>query len=514
MRLGMKNAGLCGSLASVLTVVAAVPATRLCPQIATAPISPEAQREILQVEREIDAIESMALSQARTSAPDAYQRIVLLGKLMYFDKNLSVRRNETCSFCHMPNNGFTGPVSALNLTTAAYPGSVRTRSGNRKPMSHNYATYAPQLHYTAGQGDFVGGNFWDMRATGIHLNSPAAEQAQGPPLNPVEMGLSDPACVVYRLSQSAYRSFAERVWGSQVFAIHWPDDVARVCDTPGPPPATNPLPVHLSPADRASCSTAFDLFARTIATFEASAELKPFTSKFDAVMAGQAKLTSQEEAGYKLFRSGRTHCNECHRDGGPGEEPLFTDFTASNLGVPRNPALAFYDEEKPDQLGYVANPLGMKYVDLGVGGFLQHASIQLSEEQNPSTEWEKLAPKFTGKFQVPTCRNVDARPSPGFVKAYMHNGYFKSLKEVVHFYNTRDTLPQCQGPHDPRERTGCWPPPEFPGNENKRQLGNLGLTDEEENELVAFLKTLTDGYSLSTETASASGGKAMRRAAK
>jgi cytochrome c peroxidase len=210
---GATSAVFYGSVAAVLIFAFTSSTSPLSLPAEADRISPEAQHEIQDVEREIDATEAAALMQARTSTPDAYQRIVLLGKLMYFDKNLSVNRNETCSFCHMPETGFTGPVSALNLTTAAYPGSVRMRFGNRKPMSHNYATYAPQLHYNALQGDLVGGNFWDMRATGIHLNSPSAEQAQGPPLNPVEMGLPDPACVVYRLSRSSYSSFAEKVWG-------------------------------------------------------------------------------------------------------------------------------------------------------------------------------------------------------------------------------------------------------------------------------------------------------------
>jgi cytochrome c peroxidase len=111
---------------------------------------------------------------------------------------------------------------------------------------------------------------------------------------------------------------------------------------------------------------------------------------------------------------------------------------------------------------------------------------------NPDSEWIALAPRFDGKIQVPTLRNVDMRPNPDFVKAYMHNGYFKSLKEVVHFYNTRDVLPQCKA-GDPGEKLTCWPPPENSANVNRKQLGNLGLTDEEEDALVAFLKTLTDG---------------------
>jgi cytochrome c peroxidase len=75
----------------------------------------------------------------------------------------------------------------------------------------------------------------------------------------------------------------------------------------------------------------------------------------------------------------------------------------------------------------------------------------------------------------------------------MHNGYFKSLKEVVHFYNTRDVLPKCKA-GDPGEKLTCWPAPEDSTNLNKRQLGSLKLTDEEEDALVAFLRALTDGY--------------------
>ena len=85
------------------------------------------------------------------------------------------------------------------------------------------------------------------------------------------------------------------------------------------------------------------------------------------------------------------------------------------------------------------------------------------------------------------------RPSPTFVKAYMHNGYFKRLKEVVHFYNTRDVLNRCAA-GSPYEKVRCWPAPEDATNLNKRQLGNLKLSGQEEDALVAFMKTLTDGY--------------------
>src|SRR5215471_916469 len=91
--------------------------------------------------------------------------------------------------------------------------------------------------------------------------------------------------------------------------------------------------------------------AQSIAGYEASAEVTPFTSKFDAVLAKTATFTAQEQLGYDLFR-GKARCNECHRDGGPGEDPLFTDFTASNIGTPANPRLPFYRENRPDALGY------------------------------------------------------------------------------------------------------------------------------------------------------------------
>ena len=79
------------------------------------------------------------------------------------------------------------------------------------------------------------------------------------------------------------------------------------------------------------------------------------------------------------------------------------------------------------------------------------------------------------------------------MKAYIHNGYLKSLKEVVHFYNTRDALPRCKA-GDPGEKVTCWPAPEYPETMNRRQLGYVGLSDEQENQIVAFMKTLTDGY--------------------
>src|SRR5271165_2684169 len=236
-------------------------------------LSPQALTEIAQVEAEIDRIEAQTLDRLAAPPDNQVQQVEFLGKLMLYDKNLSVNRNEACAFCHTPDTGFTGPVSELNRTTGSYPGSVRTRFSQRKPQTHAYAPLSPVLHYNPGQGDLVGGNFWDMRATGRRLGNPAAEQAEGPPTNPVEMGLPDIACAVYRASQRPYRALFEKVWGPQAFAIAWPNDVEQVCARPGPPPASDPMPVHLSTKDRGTSSATFDQIAMSIAQFEASHEV-------------------------------------------------------------------------------------------------------------------------------------------------------------------------------------------------------------------------------------------------
>jgi cytochrome c peroxidase len=476
---------------AAVTIMATLSGDALGAEDTSATLTPAALAEIARVEAEIDRIEAQTLARLAAPPDNQVQQIELLGKLMLYDKDLSVNRNEACAFCHTPETGFTGPVSELNRTTGSYPGSVRTRFSDRKPQSHAYAPLAPVLHYNPGQGDLVGGNFWDMRATGRRLGNPAAEQAQGPPTNPVEMGLPDIACAVYRASQRPYRALFEKVWGQQAFAIAWPNDVEQVCDQPGPPPANDPMPVHLGPLDRGRAAATFDQMAQSIANYEVSAEVTTFTSKFDAMLAGKAQFTAQEQAGYELFR-GKAQCNNCHRDGGPGADPLFTDFTASNIGTPANPLLPYYAEDRPDARGYVANPAGSSFVDGGVGRFLTQTHL-LSQPSPVDARWLPLVSDNQGRFRVPTLRNVDKRPYPTFVKAYGHNGYFKSLKSIVHFYNTRDVLPRCQ-PNDSGEGTACWPAPESTANMNTKRMGRLGLSDAEEDALVSFMQTLTDGF--------------------
>jgi cytochrome c peroxidase len=454
------------------------------------------QREIAQVEARVDAHESEALAEAAHVRMGDPKATVVLGKLLFFDKNLSVDRNTACAFCHNPETGFQGGVEIINRTTVNQPGSIRARFSLRKPPTAAYAALAPPLYYRGSSGDMVGGNFWDLRATGLRLRNPAASQAEGSPLNPTEMANPEPACVVRRISQASYRKLFEQVLGPRAFAIRWPSNVDTICSQPNnnpgtrigsevPGPNETPYVVNLAIRDRVQVQNTFDDMAQAISAFEESPEVSAFSSKFDAFLAGKAKLTASEMRGYQVF-NGKAKCNQCHVDPKGDRRPLFTDETTENIGTPKNPALAFYKQTKPDRYGYVGDPEGARFVDLGVGNYLR-------SPENGVAAWHALAGQFDGRLRIPTLRNVDKRPYPGFVKAYGSKGYFKSLKAIVHFYNTRDVLPRCAAGSRGQGAT-CWPPPEVPRTENKTQLGNLHLTNQEEDDIVAFMRTLTDGY--------------------
>jgi cytochrome c peroxidase len=164
-------------------------------------------------------------------------------------------------------------------------------------------------------------------------------------------------------------------------------------------------------------------------------------------------------------------CDNCHTSS--GRNALFTDFTYDNLGVPKNP-------ENPVTQ---ADP---SYADLGLGGYLKNRG-------EPASVYE---PEI-GKMKVPTLRNVAKKPAADGVKAYTHNGYFKTLEGLVHFYNTRDVKAQCPGDYTEAEALAadCWPAPEVAQNVNTAEVGDLGLSQAEEDAIVAFLKALSDNYS-------------------
>jgi cytochrome c peroxidase len=368
-----------------------------------------------------------------TSVDNSLTPIESLGKNLFFDTNLSTPSGMACSACHVPETGFTGPNSTINANGAIYPGAVETRFSARAPPTAEYAGESSVLYYNETKFQWIGGMFFDGRATGWTLGDPLAEQAQGPFLNPVEQNNPNSSIVVQKVMISDYAGLFEEVWGKGSF-----NDVKG----------------------------AYDKIAMSIAAYERSSEVNPFSSKYDAYLAGKASLTELEAQGLTLFE-GKAMCSSCHpsEPGPSGTPPLFTDFTYWNLGVPKNPENPFYNVSSE------FNPAGANYIDYGLGGFLKNASY-------PSYVYE---PEL-GTFKVATLRNVDLRPTPDFVKSYGHNGYFKSLEEIVHFYNTRDV--------------GNWSKPEVSANLDTMNMGNLKLTLNEETAIVAYLKTLSDGYKL------------------
>jgi cytochrome c peroxidase len=493
-------------------------------------LPPDLNSEIARVQREVNVIEDRALARWHALPPPMLtgqppvlmntgtEAIETLGELMLFDNNMSPNKNQACASCHMPYVGFGGPIPSVNLTMIAFPGTVHSRAGKRTAQRHPYSPFFPVLQYNQEQGLFFGGNFWDSRATGYKLRIPDAEQAQGPPVDTQEMGFPDTACVAFRLSHAVYRPLFEEVWGKGWFEINFPHETAQICATPGGAAvfggSTTPIP--LSATDRIRANTIYDHWAQSIDSFEQSAQVSAFSSKFDAFLVGKYKLTPQEMAGFQLF-DGRGNCNSCHLDGrgttlkskqtdtsSPAMvNPLFTCFGSANEGLPLNPRDAFYYETRPDAYGLTPNPYGFGYRDLGLGTFLRSG---FGSGPNPNMSWRQYASTVDGQMQVSSARNVamtppqcptTEAPGPYFQKGFFHNGYIKSLKQLVHFYNTRDkyAYPVTSGhcPPGTTEKVDCWPMPEVRNNMDMTS-GNLGLTDEEENDIVAFLQTLSDGF--------------------
>jgi cytochrome c peroxidase len=498
-------------------------------------LPPDLVSEIARVRREVAFIENEAIGQwhalpppTLTNQPPILQGTgqranQLLGKLMNFDENMSPFKNRACAFCHMPYVGFGPPIPSVNLTMIAYPGSVEFRAGKRNPQRYTYSPFFPVLNYNQTQGLFFGGNFWDSRATGYLLGSPDAEQSQGPPVDTQEHALPDTACIAFRLSTAVYRPLFETVWGAGSFNINFPANTEQICDTPAGASifGGSTTPIALTPEDRTKATNVFDHWANSTDQYEASPDVSAFSSKFDAFLKGPTTLTKDEEAGMLLF-DGKGNCNSCHVDGrgttstrlNPGfnpdhsktasTSPKFTCFGSANEGLPLNPRNAFYYQTTPDSFGFIANPFGFGYRDLGMGTFLRSG---FGSWASPNSDWTQFAPTSDGQFQVSSARNVamtpsqcpttEAGPTPYFQKEFFHNGYIKSLKQLVHFYNTRDkfSFPVTSGhcPAGTIERVTCWPMPEVKNNLDMT-TGNLGLTDKEEDQIVAFLQTLTDGF--------------------
>ena len=489
--------------------------------------------EVARVLAEVDFIEARAIARWQALTPPTLtgqppilqntgtEAVEALGELMNYDRRISPERNQACASCHMPYVAFSGPIPSVNLTMIAYPGTAHFRAGKRSAQRYPYAPFFPVLQYNQEQGLFFGGNFWDSRATGYLLRNPDAHQAQGPPVDTQEMGNPDTACITFKLSKAVYRPLFELVWGKGSFDISFPANTADICATPGGAAVFggSATPVQLSAVDRIRSNEVYNHWGQSIDAYEQSLQVSAFSSKFDAFLKGKYTLTANEKAGYDLFR-GKGNCNSCHLDGrstapaptAPASEdtgvaaqvnPLFTCFGSANEGLPLNPRDAIYYQNTPDSFGFTANPLGFGYRDLGLGTFLRSGP---GSWPNPNITWRKFAPTVDGQMQVSSARNVamtppqcptTEAPGPYFQKEFFHNGYIKSLKQLVHFYNTRDVYPfDVTSGHCPAgttEKVDCWPMPEVKNNLDMT-TGKLGLTDLEENQIVAFLRTLTDGF--------------------
>lgn len=358
----------------------------------------------------------VAVAAARAQTPQEE-----LGRKLYLDTNLSEPAGQGCVSCHDPAFGFVDPVNVVTGMPVSQ-GVIPGRFGQRNSPSAAYAVFSPLFTL---KGGIQGGQFWDGRAVDL------AAQARGPFLNPVEMNNTTRGQVIGKIQASpfegGYAALFDQVCGPDAFA---PENVDR----------------------------SYVCMSEAIAAFEGTTLFRPFTSKFDAVQAGRASFTPQEQRGFELF-TGNGKCAHCHTAKvGGGQPVLFTDFKYHNIGLPENRK--------------VFALVGAPFTDLGLGGFLND-------------------PRQNGKFKNPHLRNIDLTPP------FMHNGVLASLKQVVHFYNTRDVLPKCDpalGNLDPGFGVTCWAAPEIPDTMDSSFLGNLNLTDAEEDAIVAFMLTFTDGW--------------------
>ena len=352
-----------------------------------------------------------------------------IGELIFHDVSLSASGRQACASCHVERSGHAPD----NARAAQLGGPLLDQQGGRNAPSARYLAFNTAFFFDA-EGTPTGGFFWDGRAASLQA------QAHEPFLNPVEMANTDPADVVAKLARTPYAERFKRMFG---------DDVLT------------------RPAD------AFDRMALAVQRYQLEdVEFRPFTSKYDEFLRGNAQLSAQEQRGLALFVSpAKGNCAACHPSGkaADGSQPLFTDFTYDNLGVPRN-----------DELVQNGDP---NFFDLGL---CARAGGDLADRAD-----------LCGAFKVPSLRNVALR------KAYFHNGRFKTLKDALTFYVQRDTHPEKWYPLKPDGSVDKFNdlPDRYKANVNiteapyNRQLGGVpALSDAEVDDVIAFLRTLSDGF--------------------
>lgn len=357
--------------------------------------------------------------------------LAALGQRIFTDGNLSEPRGTACAACHRANMGFAGNNgSTLGVPLGSQSGSL----GLRNAMTNSYSGFIPAFGFAAADGGIepVGGHFWDGRADTLAL------QALGPLLNPLEMNNRSQRSVVDKIAQSPYADAFKRQFGANIFA------------------PTN-------------TEQAFGRIGEAIAAFEGSAPLQSFSSKYDAMVRGQVTLTPTEQRGMALFtRADKGNCAACHtmnaQSGNP-RDSLFSDFSYYATGVPRNP-----------QIPRNADPA---FFDLGLCG-PERTPPALPADAPPELTLDSLC----GKFRMPTLRNVAERP------AFMHNGAFKSLREVLRFYADRhnaatsNDLPARYQVNIERTKAPF----------NRSPLAGPALTETEIDDVLSFLRTLSDGF--------------------
>jgi cytochrome c peroxidase len=452
----------------------------------------------------------------------------LLGKYVFFDE-ISNPRGMSCATCHTPSAGGTHGSSKTNLTQVGATGADGRSVGGLKAPTNAYASFIQPFDLCTLGGvrvegqQFCGGNFWDGRAEGIdaalldgatkHIGEevlqgcvdpkvlgyakyfgPTSDQALNPMPNPVEQNISRKA-VCELVSKAKYAPLYELAWGH---AIDCSEKLVKV----NAPDVTTPEKAY---------DISFKRLMLAVGAWQASGDLNSFSSKRDvALRAELACLTGEKKADPKV-------CKHVDYLNSPGKFPLVGFTAQENLGhdlfyntafpagAPPFPALPvtncsfchLSDTEARDGTGLLERYADDAYHNIGVP---VNPELPAAPGLGISGHAQIPAPTGAGGFKTPTLRNVDKRTNKHFVKAYTHNGWFKSLESLVHFYNTALVKPRCEGVVTEKVAlaNGCWPVAEWPLTiANRRLVGALGMTTEHEAALVAYLKTLSDTHTAS-----------------
>jgi cytochrome c peroxidase len=371
---------------------------------------------------------------ALPAQPMALTAQAAAGRKLFFDDRLSNPPGTACASCHDPQQGWGGNNRSRSGVAA---GSTPQALGGRNSPTIGYAAFTPAFHVVRekGKAKAVGGLFWDGRADTLE------SQAQGPLYAPLEMNVASESQFAQRLRAAPYAGELGAAFG----LVEAADDGQWA---------------------RAGYAA--------LAAYERSPEVSPFSSKYDAVLRGQAKFSPAEARGRRWFLDpAKGNCAACHEVVVRSKDPvrhLFTDFTYDTLGLPRNAAVPAN-----------ADPA---FFDLGLCG--------------PARVRPKaLDASVCGAFKVPTLRNVAKRPF------LFHNGSFTDLTEAVRFYVERDTRPEQWYPRGAGGRPLVFNdlPRAMARNVNRdevpydRRPGQRPRLNEREiADLVAFLKTLDDGF--------------------